>query len=146
MRYRYKPGVDALRVPMRCLVRRREHQKRGSCNDDMNEWPDECSIVPSAHLLWSWSNEVRGDVLKRDTCIMRSIFDVPSNQRLLYCIKYLTKPESSPNLFGAKRCDVIGSNYFKAQLVSVSSAMAFLLQHPITERSCDAPSVRSSRA
>ena len=78
--------------------------------------------------------------------LVRSLFNVQINQHhpedknkgLLYSIKYPTKPEPSTKLCVSKESDDIASNYFKAQLVSVSSAMAFLLQDPITECSCDA--------
>ena len=51
MQYAYKDGVDALRGRMRCRSRRREHQKRGPCHDHINEWPEECGIVPTSQLI-----------------------------------------------------------------------------------------------
>ena len=78
--------------------------------------------------------------------LVRSLFNIQINQHhpedknkgLLYSIKYPTKPEPSSKLCVAKESDDIATNYFKAQLVSVSSAMAFRLEDPITECSRDA--------
>ena len=78
--------------------------------------------------------------------LVRSLFNIQINQHhpedknkgLLYSIKYPTKPEPSTKLCVSKESDDIVTNYFKAQLVSVSSAMAFLLEDPITDCSRDA--------
>ena len=51
MQYAYKDGVDAMRGRMRCRARRREHQKRGPCHDHINEWPEECGIVPTPQVV-----------------------------------------------------------------------------------------------
>ena len=77
---------------------------------------------------------------------LRSLFNIQINQHhpedknkgLRYSSKCLTKPEPSTKLCVFQESHDIATKYIKAQLVSVSSAMAFLLEGPITDYTFDA--------